>query len=219
MSNTTINKSNTSQRTSATSTISSQHRASSQWQTSSISQHSPIRQSSSAFQPTSQTSNYFGPVRSSSGHNQPHTFGTSNSQHLASPYSINSPRMNRRQGGMSYTEMDVQPVHSEEGNIRLVHLIDSLQNTLDMFVERYSTLEREMRSLQSKTDKLLKVALTSAKNDQLWNEQNLLDKPRTPLPTTYLCHLVRKMYTADEIKNKVPQRPPKDGDDRLEKIK
>ncbi|CAF3094922.1 unnamed protein product, partial [Rotaria sp. Silwood2] len=234
MSNVTSYKSNTSQRTSAISTTSSQHRASSQWQTSSITQRSPIRQSSSAFHSTSQTSNYFGPVRSSSGHNQSRTFGTSNSQHRASPYSINSPRMNRRQGGMSYTEIDVQPVYGEEENVRPVQLVDSHKNILDVILERCNYLEREMRSLQCKTDKLIKIALTSAKNDQdflttkpkvkpnpiMWNKENLLDKPRAPLPTTYLCYLVRKMYTADEIKNKVPQQPPEDDDDdRMAKIK
>ncbi len=34
-----------------------------------------------------------------------------------------------------------------------------------------------------------------------------------------MCYLVRKMYTADEIKNKVPQLPPEVGDERLKKIK
>lgn len=53
----------------------------------------------------------------------------------------------------------------------------------------------------------------------MWNGQNLLEGTRTPIPTTYLCYLVRKMYTSDEIKSKVPQLPPQDGDDRLEKIK
>ncbi|CAF5158474.1 unnamed protein product, partial [Rotaria magnacalcarata] len=59
----------------------------------------------------------------------------------------------------------------------------------------------------------------SKPNPILWENQNLLEKGRTPLPTMYMCHLVRKMYSADEIKNKVPQLPPKEGDERLNKIK
>ena len=54
---------------------------------------------------------------------------------------------------------------------------------------------------------------------KLWNNENLLDQRRVPLPSTYLCYLVRKMYSADEIKDKVPQLSPKDGDVRPQKIK
>ena len=39
------------------------------------------------------------------------------------------------------------------------------------------------------------------------------------MPTTYLCYLVRKMYTTDEIRSRVPRLEPQDGDERLEKIK
>ena len=54
---------------------------------------------------------------------------------------------------------------------------------------------------------------------KLWNNENLLDQRRAALPSTYLCYLVRKMYSANEIKDKVPQLSPKDGDVRSQKIK
>ncbi|CAF4160906.1 unnamed protein product [Rotaria magnacalcarata] len=56
--------------------------------------------------PAKQRTNYFGPVRASLVQNQPRTITSSYSQHRASPYTVNSSRMNRRQGGMSRPQLD-----------------------------------------------------------------------------------------------------------------
>ncbi|CAF1442891.1 unnamed protein product [Didymodactylos carnosus] len=183
-----ISKSNASQRIVAT-TASYQRQLSPQHQSSTQYQSLSIRQ------PCTQTTSYFAPVH------QPHTYGPSYNQQHASPYTVN-----RREGGMSYaSELDAEPVDLVDENIRPAHLVTINQNALDMLVERCSMLEKEMQTLQSKTDKVPKIALTSTRNEQLWNNQNLLEKPRTALPATYLCYPVRKMYTAEEIKSRVPQ--------------
>ncbi|CAM4814108.1 unnamed protein product [Rotaria magnacalcarata] len=164
----TIHKFNASQRVSTTYNTSSQHRTSTQHQTSSN------RQLPSILQPSSQTNNYFGPVRASTHHNQSQPLGGSNSQNRAAPYSINSPQMNRRPV-MSRDEIDVESVHSQNENAHSVHHISIQQNQLDLIAERCDTLEHGLRSLQSKTDKLLKIALASFKNEQ-FGYHNTLNK-------------------------------------------
>ncbi|CAM4965137.1 unnamed protein product [Rotaria socialis] len=217
----------------------SQHQHSTQNQPSTQHQHTTQHQHSTQHerlvirQPSSQVANLFGPIRSSPTRSRPQKFPASHNQHSTSPYNINSPRTNRRHGTTSYRVIDAEVDDSEDENTQPSRPVTVDQNTLEKLVGHCSMLENEVRTLQSKTDKLLKIALVSVKNQQelkttkpkaklnpvLWNDQNLLAKPRTPSATTYLCHLVRTIYTSDEIKNKIPQLPPQDNDIRLDKIR
>jgi hypothetical protein len=62
--------------------------------------------------------------------------------------------------------MDTQSVHGEDEIIPHVH-VTLKRSTLDILLDRYNRLGNEMQELQCKTDKLLKIALASAKNDQV----------------------------------------------------
>ncbi|CAF1224133.1 unnamed protein product [Rotaria magnacalcarata] len=213
----------TSQRFATTATNSSQQHYSSQ------------HQNYSTQPPSSEAGSFFGPMRSSLANNQPQTLQSPYSQRRAQPYTTNSPRVIRRQPDISFDEADIQDDHDRSENecILAPPPVTLQRSTLEKLLGRLDTLGNEMSTLQTKTDKLLKMFLVSSRKEQemattrpkskpnpiLWENQNLLEKGRTPLPTTYMCHLVRKMYSADEIKNKVPQLPPKEGDERLNKIK
>ncbi|CAF4350455.1 unnamed protein product, partial [Rotaria magnacalcarata] len=211
----------------------SQHQHSTQHQHTTQHQHSTQHERLVIRQPSSQVANLFGPIRSSPTRSRPQKFPASHNQHSTSPYNINSPRTNRRHGTTSYRVIDAEVDDCEDENTQPSRPVTVDRNTLDKLVGHCSMLENEVRTLQSKTDKLLKIALVSVKNQQepkttkpkaklnpvLWNDQNLLAKPRTPSATTYLCHLVGKIYTSDEIKNKIPQLPPQDNDVRLDKIR
>ncbi|CAM4834770.1 unnamed protein product [Rotaria magnacalcarata] len=204
----------------------SQHQHSTQHQHTTQHQHSTQHERLVIRQPSSQVANLFGPIRSSPTRSRPQKFPASHNQHSTSPYNINSPRTNRRHGTTSYRVIDAEVDDCEDENTQPSRPVTVDRNTLDKLVGHCSMLENEVRTLQSKTDKLLKIALVSVKNQQepkttkpkaklnpvLWNDQNLLAKPRTPSATTYLCHLVGKIYTSDEIKNKIPQLPPQDND-------
>ncbi|CAF3349360.1 unnamed protein product [Rotaria sp. Silwood2] len=233
---------------------SSQHQTSSQQQPSSLHQHSSqlqspsihrspnvrrssnvhqpsyVRQPSDAHQSYSQTTNYFGPIRSSSTQNHSHTLTSSNSQQRASPYTTNSPRTIR---GMPNREVNIQSDQCEEEFTRPTRLITVDENLLHLLLERSDFMENEIRTLNYTTNQILKIARQSLKDQELfptsqptskltpvfWNGENLIENTRTPLPTTFLCNLVRKMYTTDEIKSRVPQLKSQAGDERLEKIK
>ncbi|CAF3129620.1 unnamed protein product [Rotaria sp. Silwood2] len=241
MSKSTVSKNNASQRviiassTSATQyrssseyQSSSQHQTSSQQQPSSLHQHSSqlqspsihrspnvrrssnvhqpsyVRQPSDAHQSYSQTTNYFGPIRSSS-----------------------------TQSGMPNREVNIQSDQCEEEFTRPTRLITVDENLLHLLLERSDFMENEIRTLNYTTNQILKIARQSLKDQELfptsqptskltpvfWNGENLIENTRTPLPTTFLCNLVRKMYTTDEIKSRVPQLKSQAGDERLEKIK
>jgi hypothetical protein len=71
-------------------------------------------------------------------------------------------------GGMSSFNIDKQGAHDEDENDRSARLVTVDQNTLDILIERYNVLENQMQTLHCKTDKILKIALNSNNNDQVY---------------------------------------------------
>ena len=66
-----------------------------------------------------------------------------------------------------YDDADTQLYHNEQENTEPVPHTALNQNALGKVVEQCALLEKEMRVLQTKTDKLLKIALTGAKMEQV----------------------------------------------------
>ncbi|CAF1563822.1 unnamed protein product [Rotaria magnacalcarata] len=115
--------------------------------------------------PAKQRTNYFGPVRASLVQNQPRTITSSYSQHRASPYTVNSSRMNRRQGGMSRPQVDtftpksVYQTKRIDGFHRCLFLLSggkaqsSYQNKAPSLIEKLTKLmeQREEKLFQKLT--------------------------------------------------------------------
>ena len=64
---------------------------------------------------------------------------------------------------MSYNDLDKQLYHDEDENTEPVRHIAFNPNALEKIVKWCTVLENEMRVLQIKTNKLLKISLTNAK--------------------------------------------------------
>jgi hypothetical protein len=115
-----------------------------------------------------------------------HTVTSSYNPQRASPYTINSPRTNRRQGmrfytiwtyknfffsyiagGMPHQEVNHQCVDVEDENTRPVQFNTINHKVFDMLLQRCDSLENEVRSLQGKMDKLLKMARNSIQDEKV----------------------------------------------------
>ena len=68
---------------------------------------------------------------------------------------------------MSCNGLDKQLYHDEDKSTEPVHHIALNSNALENIVERCTVLENEMRVLQTKANKPLKIALTNAKEHML----------------------------------------------------
>ncbi|CAF4111990.1 unnamed protein product [Rotaria magnacalcarata] len=164
-------RTNASQHVATTASSMSQHPHLSQEQQSSQYHHSSQQQHTqhhrvSMHSSSIDTGSYYGPVRSSLALNQQHTTNTTYNPHRASPYTVNSPRMLRRQGGTSYPDDGTLCSVVDNENSPPSNHVSVAQHSIEKLVERCTSLENEMKALQTKTDKLLKITLITAKKDQ-----------------------------------------------------